>query len=65
MKNNIKKAWALYDARYIYAPDRAVCYEFCETLKEARKNSKDYGDGTIIVEHEVENNLIINSKIIE
>lgn len=39
----------LYDGRYLTNPDQAVCFEVCESLKEARKNKKEYGDDTVIV----------------
>lgn len=60
MTKEIKKVWLLFDGRYITDEDRAICYESCETLKEARKNRTDYGDDTVIVEAEVdlENNNV-------
>lgn len=41
--------YALYDSRYRTDPDRAVIFEFCETLKEAEENRTEYGDDTCIV----------------
>ena len=61
---NNEKVWFLYDGRYRTDEDNAVCYEMCETLKEAKRNTKDYGDDTVIVEAEIVGNEIINSKII-
>lgn len=58
------KIWMLFDGRYRTDEDRAVCYEVCETLKEAKENADDYGDDTVIVEAIEENNIISNSKII-
>lgn len=45
--NNI--VFELYDGIYLTNPDRAVCHEVCESLKEARKNKNEYGDDTVIV----------------
>ena len=59
-----EKTWMLFDGRYRTDEDRAICYEFCETLKEARENAPEYGDDTVIVEAEVEGDEIKNSKII-
>ena len=61
-KNN--KIWMLFDGRYRTDEDRAVCYEVCETLKEAKANADDYGTDTVIVEGETVGNEIRNSKII-
>lgn len=55
----------LFDGRYRTCEDRAICYEVCETLKEARKHAKDYGNDTVIVEAEIFGNEIRNSKIIK
>lgn len=41
--------YALYDGRYLTDPDRTICYTFCDTLKEARRERRDYGDDTVIV----------------
>lgn len=59
-----KKIWMLFDGRYRTDEYRAVCYEVCETLKEAKGNADDYGTDTIIVEGEIVGNEIRNSKII-
>ena len=61
-KNN--KIWMLFDGRYRTDEDKAMCYEVCETLKEAKKNADDYGNDTVIVEGETFENEIKNSKII-
>lgn len=58
------KIWMLFDGRYRTDEDRAVCYEVCDTLKEAKENANDYGDDTVIVEGETFENEIRNSKII-
>lgn len=58
------KIWMLFDGRYRTDEDRAVCYEVCETLKEAKENSDDYGDDTVIVEAVEENNVISDSNIV-
>ena len=56
--------WMLFDSRYRTDEDRAVCYEVCETLREAKENADDYGDDTVIVEAKTEGNNIVSSKII-
>lgn len=58
------KIWMLFDGRYRADEDRAVCYEVCETLKEAKENADDYGNDTVIVEAVEENNVISDSKIV-
>ena len=58
------KIWMLFDGRYRTDEDRAVCYEVCETLREAKKKADNYGDDTVIVEVIEENNVISDSKII-
>lgn len=45
----IETNYSLRDGRYYTDPDRAVCYEVCDTLKEARKTAPDYGTDTVIV----------------
>lgn len=66
MKTNKQtKAYYLFDGRYRANPDRATCYERCDTLKEAEHNCDDYGDDTVIVlaieiGNEVEFKEIIN-----
>lgn len=64
MKNTKNKIWMLFDGRYRTDEDRAICYEVCETLNEAKRNSRDYGNDTVIVEAFEENNVISGSKII-
>ena len=58
------KIWMLFDGRYRTDEARAVCYEVCETLKEAKENADDYGDDTVIVEAVEENNVISDSNIV-
>lgn len=58
------KIWMLFDGRYRTDEDRAVCYEVCDTFKEAKENADDYGDDTVIVEAVEENNVISESKIV-
>ena len=58
------KIWMLFDGRYRTDEDRAICYEVCETLKEAKENADDYGDDTVIIEAVEENNVISGSKIV-
>ena len=58
------KVWMLFDGRYRTDEDRAVCYESCDTLKEAYNNVDDYGGDTVIVEFEVDGNTIKNGKIL-
>ena len=61
-KNN--KIWILFDSRYRTDEDRAICYEVCKTLKEAKDNADNYETGTVIVEAETFGNEIRNLKII-
>ena len=61
---NKTKIWMLFDGRYRNDKDRAICYEVCDTLKEAKENVNDYGDDTVIVEAVEENNVITECKII-
>jgi len=42
------KEYFLYDNRYYHDPDSAICFEVCETLREARANGPDYGDAVIV-----------------
>ena len=58
------KIWMLFDGRYRTDEDKAVCYEVCKTLKEARDYADDYGTDTVIVEGETVGNEIRNLKII-
>lgn len=54
----------LFDDRYITNEDKAVCFECCETLKEAKKNAKDYGNNTVIVEYLTSGNQIKKKTIV-
>jgi len=56
--------YCLYDGRFITNPERAICYECCESLKEARKNKDDYGDDTVIVKTTIKGVEIVNQEII-
>ena len=60
------KVWLLYDSRYTTNPEDAVLYEACNSLREAKENSTDYGSGTgiVIVEAEIKGGYIVNTKII-
>jgi hypothetical protein len=60
----IRKVWMLFDGRYRTDEDAAVCFEVCDTLKEAKENALDYGDDTVIVEGDLYGREIRNSKII-
>jgi hypothetical protein len=63
-KKKTEKKYLLYDGRYRTDEDKAVCYEMCDSLKEANENKDDYGTDTVIVECEVSGNNLINSKTI-
>ena len=62
MKN--VKTWLLFDGRYLTSPDDAVCFEMCDTLREAKRNKSDYGNDTVIVQFDDECGNLINPKII-
>lgn len=48
--SHIKITFDIYDPRYRTEPDRATCFEAgCETLNEARKAAKQYGQNNVIV----------------
>ena len=59
-----KKYYLLFDGRYRTDEDSAVCFEVCETLKEAKESCEDYGTGTVIVEMTEKENELTNPKII-
>jgi len=63
--NETKKRWFLFDGRYIVDANSATLFEVCETYKEAKKNQKEYGDDTVIVECEIFNDTIVSSRMIE
>ena len=44
------KQYVIYDSRYLSDEDAATVFEVCETLKEARENKGEYGEGNVIVE---------------
>lgn len=60
--------YSLYDERYLTIPDSSTCFEVCETLKEANRNKKKYGNNTVIVKEnlEIKGNgyIVTNSEII-
>jgi hypothetical protein len=58
-----QKIWLLYDGRYRTEED-GMCYEVCETLKEAKVSAKDYGNDTVIVEAERKDMMIVNCRIV-
>lgn len=62
------KEYGIYDGRYLTDPESATLFEYCDTLKEARRNKKDYGTGNVIVEFLVEerngNTHIISKSIV-
>ena len=58
------KTFMLFDGRYRTDKDSAICYDTCDTLKDAIKEAPDYGDDTVIVECEIIDNVIKNTKII-
>ena len=64
MSELICKVWMLFDGRYRTNSDRAICFECCESEKEAISTSKEYGEDTVIVEFETNGREIKNPKII-
>ena len=44
-----KIVYTLWDARYLTDPDRAICFDTCENIREVRSVMSDYGDDTVIV----------------
>lgn len=66
---HIKTTFDIYDPRYRTEPYRATCFEAgCETLSEARKAAKTYGNGNVIVRtvsHQVSGNkyVVVSSEI--
>jgi DNA-directed RNA polymerase subunit E'/Rpb7 len=63
----MRKYYLIYDGRYLADPQKAYILEVCDTLKEARKSVKDYGDDSVIVkvQHDEVNFKFVNKKIIE
>jgi hypothetical protein len=59
-----RKVWLLFDGRYRTDEDRAICYEVCDSLKEANENADDYGDDTVIVECELVGKTLVNDRIV-
>lgn len=69
-KDKLLVTYQIYDSRYYENPDRAVCFEVCDTLREAQRSRNDYGNNNIIVESKnkkigVNQYLEISSRIIE
>lgn len=64
METKLKTKYALYDGRFLENPYVSCCYETCETLKEARKNRKEYGDDTIIVKFQLKGYMMINHEAV-
>ena len=60
----MEKKYLIYDSRYRTNPDKAICFDVCDTLKEAEKNIAEYGDNNVVVEYEVNGKEIINPKIV-
>lgn len=58
------KKYLLFDSRYRSDEDRSICYEVCDTLKEAKENCEDYGEDTVIVEFTEKGNELVNPKIL-
>jgi len=40
--------YLIFDGRYRYDPDRATLLLACETLEEAKRHHKDWGDAVIV-----------------
>lgn len=59
-----EKIFVLFDGRYLTDQDRAICYEVCNTLKEAKSSARDYGTDTVIVEAELNKNKFILGNIV-
>lgn len=58
------KKWLVYDARYHTDEDRAICLIVCNSLKEARQEAPEYGDGNVIVEATIIGKEIVSEKIV-
>jgi hypothetical protein len=56
--------FAIFDSRYLNSPERSIVFEFCDTLREANKTKKDYGDGNIVVKQTIKNGIVIKSDIV-
>ena len=60
--------YSLYDQRYLIDPDSSFCFEVCETLKEANKNKKNYGNDIVVVKESIKRKgkayIVIDSNII-
>ena len=58
-------SYALYDSRYTTNPDRAICYSFCDTLKEARQEKKEDFTDAVIVKVGIVDGYICKSEIVK
>lgn len=56
--------YILYDGRYRTNPDRATCFEVCDSEFEARDTANEYGNDTVIVKAQLNGKIITNSEII-
>jgi hypothetical protein len=59
------KKYGLFDGRWLTDEDAAVCFEFCDTIEEARENRLEYGEDTVIVEFDVENRILKNGTVVQ
>lgn len=59
-----KKQYLLFDGRYRTDEDRAICYAVYDTEKEAKKECKEFGDDTVIVEFDLKDKILTKCKII-
>jgi hypothetical protein len=47
---NIKIDFDIYDPRYLTDPESSTCFEAgCETMNEAKRAAKEYGENNVIV----------------
>ncbi len=42
--------YGIYDARANYDIDNSICFEVCDTKKEAEENAADYGDDCVVLD---------------
>ena len=59
-----KKQFVLYDSRYLTNEDSASVYCCADTIEEAREDREDMFPDAIIVEYDVEDNELINGKVV-
>lgn len=61
-----RKMYVLYDGRFLTDPLSASIYSVCFTLKEAKIESKDFGEDTVIVVYDSKDDFgLINGEILE